>query len=69
MPTLLRAFTFEHLMFQSWSSRISTPTQAGAQQHGSWALFAKLRIELLRRVAAAALLGDFEHLHRRHPQT
>ena len=54
-------------MFQSWSSRISTPTQAGAQQHGSWALFAKSRIELLRRAAAAAFLGDFEHLHRGRP--
>ena len=55
-------------MFQSWSSRISTPTQAGAQQHGSWALFARLRIELLRRATAAAFLGDFEHPHRRRPQ-
>ena len=54
-------------MFQSWSSRISTPTQAGAQQHGSWALFANSRIELLRRAAAAAFLGDFEHLHRGRP--
>ena len=55
-------------MFQSWSSRTSTPTQAGAQQHGSWALFANSRIELLRRAAAAAFLGDFEHLHRGRPQ-